>query len=355
MDKMLTFHFFRGLSNRQKWHFLEYEGGFEQGEPKRPAHIAEALWSSLWDQAAELAQRERAYAQREGYAIVTIQDPDYPVGLRYCPDPPQALMGRGIVQNSRYPLGIVGTRKPTLNGLRATRQLLQELAPYPVSILSGLAFGIDAEAHRHALIQGLPTVAFLAGGMGHLSPRSHAGLAQQLLDQGGGYFTEQPYEQPSVPPSFPVRNRLIAGASQSLVVVECARRSGALITARMAVDYGRAVFAVPGPWNAPMSSGPNSLLEQDKAMCLSRFSALPGRLQDAWVKDEGNEAEVKVLERKILALLPWGRTLSRTQLVQALKAKEPVLSAALTALIDAAILEEITPEQFSRPSILEQP
>ncbi len=221
-------------------------------------------------------------------------------------------------------------------------------------MLCGVAFGIDAEADRHALVQNLPTVAFLAGGMGHLSPKSHEALAQQILDAGGGYFTEQPFDQASVPPSFPVRNRLIAGACQALVVVESARRSGALITARMALDYGRAVYAVPGPWNAPMSAGPNGLLAEDKARCLFRFASLPGKLQEAWKKEEANETQVKNIERRILALLPWGKRLLKDELLAALKVENTLLERALAGLIEAQILAEDSSHYYSRPSVLDR-
>lgn len=184
----------------------------------------------------------------------------YPERLAALPDAPPVLVvrGRPAVLLGRA-VAVVGARAPTAYGLRVARELGAALAGAGVVVVSGLARGIDAAAHRAALEAGGLTVAFSACGADRDYPPEHASLADEIA-RAGAVATEMPLGTPPLPHYFPLRNRLISGLSEIVVVVEARRRSGSLSTARRALDQGRDVMAVPGPIDAPTSAGPNRLL-----------------------------------------------------------------------------------------------
>jgi DNA processing protein len=161
------------------------------------------------------------------------------------------MLGRAVA--------VVGARAPTVYGLETARRLGHALASAGVVVVSGLARGIDAAAHRAALEAGGLTLAFSACGPDQIYPREHADLAAQIA-ASGAVVTEMPPETPPLPQYFPLRNRLISGVSEIVIVVEGRLKSGSLVTARKALDQGREVMAVPGPIGAPTSAGPNRLL-----------------------------------------------------------------------------------------------
>jgi len=184
----------------------------------------------------------------------------YPERLRSLPDAaplllvrgePGALLGRAVA--------VVGARAPTVYGIEVARRLASALARAGVVVVSGLARGIDSVAHRAALDAGGLTVAFSACGPDRVYPAEHALLADEIA-AAGAVVTEMPPGTPPLPGYFPLRNRLIAGLAEIVVVVEGRPRSGSLVTARRALDQGREVMAVPGPIDAPTSQGPNELL-----------------------------------------------------------------------------------------------
>ncbi len=192
--------------------------------------------------------------------ILTLADPDYPPLLRSLPDPPLALYVRG-----RLPQGpcvaVVGTRRPSGEGVEVARRMAADLAAAGVCVVSGLARGIDAAAHRGALeVQGA-TVAVLGCGIDRVWPADHADLCEAVASQGA-VISEYPPGTPPLRHHFPARNRILAGLSQAVVVVEARERSGALITAEFALELGREVFAVPGCVLNPRSRGPHQLLRE---------------------------------------------------------------------------------------------
>lgn len=189
----------------------------------------------------------------------------YPEGLRRLPDAAPLLLVRGEpgVLLGRA-VAIVGARAPTVYGLDVARRLAAALASAGVVVVSGLARGIDAAAHRAALAAGGLTVAFSACGPETTYPAEHAMLAAEIA-ASGAVVTEMPLGTPPLPQYFPLRNRLISGLSEIVVVVEGRLRSGSLVTARCALEQGREVMAVPGPIGAPTSQGPNRLLRDGAA------------------------------------------------------------------------------------------
>lgn len=201
-------------------------------------------------------------AQRSDITILTITDTRYPLRLREIHSPPLVLYVRGNITllNSRS-LTVVGTRKPSYYGLAATQRLVEPIAAEGVTIVSGLAFGIDAEAHEACLAGAGRTIAVLGNRIDDIYPKNNTGLAKRLLEHRGGIISEYPPGTESQKHFFPQRNRIMAGLSPATLIVEAGMKSGALITARMALEEGREVFAVPGPIDAETSQGPNNLLK----------------------------------------------------------------------------------------------
>lgn len=199
--------------------------------------------------------------------MLCVEDPRYPLLLREIHSPPLVLFVRGDLDVLRNRcLTVVGTRKPTRYGLDATRTIAQPLAQEGITIVSGLAYGIDAAAHEAALDAGGTTVAVLGSGVDIVYPAGNLELAHRIIEAGGAIVSEYP---PGTTPErfrFPQRNRIIAGLSTTSLIVEAGEKSGALITARMALDENREVFAVPGPINAETSFGPNNLLKMGASL-----------------------------------------------------------------------------------------
>jgi DNA processing protein len=194
-----------------------------------------------------------------GDSVVALGDPDYPTLLREIHDPPPRLYVNGRLPAEPM-IAIVGSRRATPYGLRAAHRLARDLSDAGVVVVSGLARGIDAAAHRGALQGGSPTVAVMATGLDRIYPPEHAELAQAIAATGA-VITEAENGTLPLPGRFPVRNRIISGLSLGVVVVEAAQRSGALITARMAAEQGREVFCVPGSIENPLAVGGHQLIK----------------------------------------------------------------------------------------------
>ncbi|GAB3271304.1 DNA-processing protein DprA [Larkinella harenae] len=197
-------------------------------------------------------------------------DKRYPHRLKALYDSPAMLYWQGGADlNAVRTIGLVGTRQATDYGRHVTEEIIQALRPYQPLVISGLAYGIDIAAHRASLLNGLPTIGVMASGVDIVYPHVHKKTAQEMTLLGG-LLTEN---RPGVKPDarlFPARNRIIAGMSDSVVVVEAAVKGGALITAEYANNYHREVFAVPGHLNQPFSQGCNKLIHQNKAQIYTK-------------------------------------------------------------------------------------
>jgi len=192
-------------------------------------------------------------------------DKHYPARLKSLYDAPALLYFQGGASlNAPRTIGLVGTRQATDYGKRVTNEIVESLAPFGVSVISGLAYGIDIAAHRASLTHGLPTVAVMASGLDVIYPGVHQRTAQEMLTQGGLLTESIPGTKPDAH-LFPARNRIIAGLSDAVVVVEAAAKGGALITAEYANNYHREVFAVPGQLTQTFSAGCNKLIRENKA------------------------------------------------------------------------------------------
>ncbi len=220
------------------------------------------------------ARQVLADCRRTGVRVVAWHESAYPGRLRHLTDPPPLLFVRGdVTAFATRQVAVVGSRRATAYGRRAAHAIAGGLARAGVSVLSGMAMGIDGAAHVAALEAGGVSTAVLGSGPERAQPRSHARLYRRLCRQGA-VASEHPPGTPALPHHFPKRNRLLAALSEAVVVVEAAERSGALITAREAVELGRDVLAVPGPVDSPTSRGTNALLRDGAALALDAASVL---------------------------------------------------------------------------------
>ncbi len=197
------------------------------------------------------------------YSVRQLKNSEFPALLREIPSPPESLFCVGELPNINNKfLCVVGSRKNTSYGRESCEKLIQGLAGYPITIISGLALGIDSIAHESALKSNLQTIAVPGSGLDQkvLYPQSNFRLAEKIISKGGGLLSEFEPNFRATPWSFPQRNRIMAGMSHAVLVVEAGEKSGTLITARLALDYNRDVFVVPGDIFSQTSKGSNSLL-----------------------------------------------------------------------------------------------
>ncbi|MFO8035812.1 MAG: DNA-processing protein DprA [Anaerolineales bacterium] len=207
--------------------------------------------------------------EQEGITVLTWDDEAYPAGLRDIPQSPPVLYLKGELKDTdRWAVAVVGTRRYTSYGRQVTEEISRALVHRGITIVSGLARGIDGIAHQAALDAGGRTIAVLGSGVDRIYPPEHRGLAQKIASQGV-VLSDYPLGTPPEGGNFPPRNRIISGLSRGVIVVEAGRRSGALITAKYAADQGREVFAVPGSIHAPQSKGANALIQQGAHPLLS--------------------------------------------------------------------------------------
>ncbi len=216
-----------------------------------------AGWESTVDLAAELAR-----VQDFGAEVLTQASPKYPRLLREIYNPPIVLYCWGqITEGDQRAIAVVGSRKTSHYGLECAKKLSYQLAYAGLTVVSGLARGIDTAAHQGALAAQGRTVAVIGSGLMDLYPQENMGLAEKIASSGA-VVSEFPMTFPPTPQTFPYRNRIVAGWSSGLLVVEAGLKSGALITASQALEHNRTVYAVPGPIDRPTSAGTNRLIQQ---------------------------------------------------------------------------------------------
>jgi len=285
--------------------------------------------------------RVLSLASRVGGRALTPADDEYPLPLRKITDPPAVLYVRGdLPPLSPDPgIAVVGSRDCTPYGRRVAERLAADLVRCGLPVISGLARGIDAAAHRGALEAGGITLAVLPCGIDRVYPRTHRRLARQVASRGA-LVTEFPPRTSPHPYHFPVRNRIIAGLSLITVVVEAAARSGARITARLAMEEGREVVVVPGRIDSPTSEGALALLSDGAHLCTGWedvVAQLPHELEAAARnrrRDGADEPPRRLdpAQRACLTALPPGRVRGLDRLVQETPLELPEILAALTRL-----------------------
>ncbi len=239
------------------------------GTPPLPPPVAESAGSALppgrsWNEAA---REELERARRFGAGVLTLEDASYPRLLLVSSDPPPLLYVWGrLAPEDALAIAVVGSRRATPHGVETARRIASGLAVAGFTVVSGLARGIDAASHRGALEAGGRTLAFLGSGLNRIYPAEHLKLAAAIAGRGA-VLSEFPFGTPPLKRHFPERNRAIAWIAWATIVVEAARDSGSLITAGLAADEGRTVYAVPGPVGAPGAEGTNALLREGALVC----------------------------------------------------------------------------------------
>lgn len=253
------------------------------------------------------AEKELTFIEKNNVSALFYLDDSYPSRLKLCPDSPILLYKKGDFSfKGKNQLAIVGTRNATDYGKAFCSKFIHDLKAYEVQIISGLAYGIDIAAHKEAIKNDIETIAVLGHGLDRIYPDAHKKVVEQMMELGGGLLTEFLTETNPDRENFPKRNRIVAGISEAIIVVEAAKKGGALITAEIANSYNRDVFAVPGKLTDTYSEGCNHLIKINKAALLSGVSDLEYLL--GWEKRKIKNAQRELfpnlspLEEKIRQL-----------------------------------------------------
>ena len=240
-----------------KGHFYESKSWQEAWlKTKKPVHLdPDTQWEKL---------------AKNDIKLILASNPDFPSQLKEIPWPPFALYTKGSFPSREDKLvAIVGTRKATLEGKRIAKKFARKLAEVGLTVVSGLAFGIDAGAHEGVIEAGGKTLAVLANGLDRVYPRHHEALAEKILNLHGSLISEYPIGAPSLPQRFIERNRIISGLTLGIILIEAPENSGALATARFALEQNREVFVVPGSIDNPNFIGSHKLIKDGAALITS--------------------------------------------------------------------------------------
>lgn len=352
---LLAFHQAPGMGVARLARLREQFGSWERAWGESPGRLV----ACLAYKGEQLAQFRQLHAQLDPLALVTMLekkglrvstwfDETYPASLRELQAPPPVLYVQGVMPDCVRSVAIVGARQATPYGLGHARRLAGQLAGCGVVIISGVAAGIDAAAHRGALqAEGGMTVGVLGCGHDHVFPRGHAPLYQAIARQGA-LISEFP---PATPPgkwTFPQRNRIIAGLAAGTIVVEAGLRSGSLITCDFALEQGKTVFAMPGPIDSAASAGPHKLLLEGARLITSTqdvFDEL-GWL-DLTSQSDQRPAPDHPLQATIVNALANG-PLSIEQLLAQTKLDRSLLSVHLLRLVLAGYLRELPGARYAR-------
>lgn len=265
---LLALHSINGLGPVRLKALIEH---FKDPKLAWEAKIGEIREIGVPGPTADLLQEVRKKLDPEGHAKsmqdagikwLTIFDENYPKILKQIYDPPIVLYYKGEFMQDEKAIAVVGTRKMTGYGKLVTDEFTRQLVEAGLIIVSGLARGVDSEAHWSAIRNEGCTIAVLGGGINQIYPPENRGLADKIIDGHGAIVSEFPPDYPSLPGNFPARNRIISGLSLAVLVTEAAEDSGSLITARAAVEQGRDVFAIPGPITSNLSKGPIDLIKE---------------------------------------------------------------------------------------------
>ncbi len=302
---LLALHFVPGIGDFLIRQLVSYCGSAEEvfnlskGKLLKIPGVGGATVSSLHSgDPFKEAEAELVKAEANDTRILFYLDTEYPQRLKQYDDSPTLLYVKGNVNlNTHKTVGIVGTRQATNYGRDMVERLVSDLTPHRPLIISGLAYGIDIHAHKQALKQDLPTLGIMGSGIDIIYPSLHRETALKMLDNGG-LATENTFGTKPDAHNFPARNRIIAGLSDALIVVEAAERGGALITAEIANNYNKDVFAVPGSIGHTYSEGCNKLIKINKAHLLTSVRDIEYIMN--WSVDE--DAKVASVEQLDLNL-----------------------------------------------------
>lgn len=288
--------------------------------------------------AYERAERELSFIEKHKIQLLSFSDEAYPRRLKECYDAPWILYYRGNADlNAGRIVSIVGSRKATHYGRKLCDELVEALANYNVTIVSGLAYGIDSFAHKASVDQEIPTVGVLGHGLDQIYPASNRNLAKSMLENGG-LLSEYPLNTKPERQNFPQRNRIIAGLADVTIVVEAAIQGGALITAEIANNYSRDVCAFPGNVNQEFSAGCNFLIKSHRAHLISRGKDLEYLMGWEQVEEKQKPLQIQLelslspIEKKVHELVKLHQPLGIDQISAKLKMPQSKLTITLLEL-----------------------
>lgn len=278
---------------------------------------------------------------KEGIKILSVFDEGYPKNLKEIHDPPVIIYYRGEIKDLEKRIGVVGTRKITGYGKTVTEKFTQGLVEAGLVIVSGLARGVDTVAHQAALESGGTTYGVLGGGLNKMFPPENTRLAAEIAEGRGAVLSEFPPEYPSLAGNFPSRNRIISGLSLGVLVTEAAEDSGSLITARVALDQGREVFAVPGPITSSLSKGPSILIKDGAKLVYEIEDILEELGLDGMSRGRDlGSVELTEVERAILEALQ-NETKHIDEICRELQKASPIISASLIKMEIMGIVKNL--------------
>ena len=335
MKEWVALNMTPGIGPRAAAKLLERFGSAEavysatRAELEKLRLLPEAVESIIARDLFVRAEAEIESVRRLGADLLILDDGVYPALLREIYDPPIVIYVKGAWEAclDQPCVAVVGSRRCSTYGQNAALMLARDLAQRGVTVVSGFARGIDAAAHRGALEGGGRTVAVLGTGMGEYYPRDHKRLADEIIDRGGAIVTQFPLGTPPVAENFPYRNRIISGLSLGVLVVEAAENSGSLITARLAIEQNREVFAVPGNITSRNSFGTNYLIKGAGAKLVQQWqdiaAELPPQIAARLLPPPfGDKKKEKSLADQ-LTLVPRGLSGSETLVLKLLTADVP--------------------------------
>ncbi|MEQ8703936.1 MAG: DNA-processing protein DprA [Phaeodactylibacter sp.] len=299
-----------------------------------------------------LAERELDFIEAHGIRVLFYTDPAYPQRLKHLPDSPPLLYYKGNADlNVRRTVAIVGTRRPSPQGVHLCEEIVENLLPYGVSIISGLAFGIDIAAHRACLAHSIPTIGCVAHGLQRIYPVQHTNAALEMIENGG-LLSEYPSQTAPDRERFPMRNRIIAGLCDALIVVETQRQGGSMISAKMANDYHRDVFAVPGRIRDKSSEGCNLLIKSHRANLMEGVNDLAYVMR--WEKSDAQNGVQRELfpdldpkEEAVVELLKQQDLLPVDQISVSLQQNNSELAALLLGLEFKGIVRTLPGKRYT--------
>lgn len=298
------------------------------------------------------AEEEIDFIEKYKIRPLCFADADYPQRLLQCCDAPSLLFYRGNADlNAPRIVAIIGTRNHSAYGQQVTEALIRELAGQDVVIVSGLAYGIDALAHRAALKYGLPTVGVLAHGLDIIYPSQHGQLARDMIKAGGGLLTEFTSRTNPDKHNFPARNRIVAGMSDATIVIETGMKGGSMITAELANGYHRDVFAYPGRATDDKSDGCNYLIRSNKAMLLTNAQQLLEVMgwescRPAAVQQPPLFAALTAEEQKLADLFPQNDALHIDELNIRSGLSSPTIAAAILSMELQGVIQSLPGKRY---------
>lgn len=294
------------------------------------------------------AEEEWTFVQKYGIQVLSQEMLNYPKRLRNCHDAPFLLYYKGNIDlNVPKIVAIVGTRKPTSRGKAFCERFVQDLAVYNPLIVSGLAYGIDIATHKKCLDLEIPNIGVVAHGLDQIYPKNHQVTARKMVDCGG-ILTEFKTQTVPFPQHFPMRNRIIAGMADALIVVETANRGGSMITAYIANEYNKDVFAVPGRLEDPLAKGCNHLIKTHRAALLTSVEDIAYILR--WEKKNAGQqkqlfAQLSSEERLIVDLM-LGQVVHLEQIIQSTRIGTSRIAALLLELELKGIVRALPGKHF---------